>query len=198
MRLAGFKSIDDGYGKTSFDLRCKAAEYAEWFCQQDSLAFQKQLLRSIDVNYYSDGNIHFFITDKTPIRDNQNKVIGLSGSAAEIKQAQLLKWLQAFTQSNNHLQKKSSEPQSLSISFSFENLTRRQSECLFYLIRGKSAKSIANILSISPRTVESHIQATKEKLKCYNKQELIETTLNSGGLNFIPQSLLNKPISVIV
>lgn len=54
-----------------------------------------------------------------------------------------------------------------------EYLTQREKMCIYYTIRGKSARETAQILSVSPRTVEFHLSNAKAKLKCKNKSELI-------------------------
>ncbi len=47
--------------------------------------------------------------------------------------------------------------------------TRRESQCLYYLKQGKTAKEAAAILFISPRTVEFHLANAKNKLSCSSK-----------------------------
>ncbi|MBS0350625.1 MAG: helix-turn-helix transcriptional regulator [Proteobacteria bacterium] len=59
-------------------------------------------------------------------------------------------------------------------------LSQRELECFFYLIRGKTAKSIAKMLGISYRTVETHIDHLKNKLNCSSKTELIEYAVKVG------------------
>lgn len=53
-------------------------------------------------------------------------------------------------------------------------LTRRQAQCLFYLIHGKTAKETARIISISNRTVEVYLNQIREKVGCDYKQAIIE------------------------
>ncbi len=52
-------------------------------------------------------------------------------------------------------------------------LSKREVECLHFLIKGKAAKEIARELAISPRTVELHISHIKDKMKCRTSLELI-------------------------
>lgn len=52
-------------------------------------------------------------------------------------------------------------------------LTHKQSECLQYLITGKTAKEIAKILNVSYRTIEHRIAALKSKFSCNKISELI-------------------------
>ncbi|MBE7219099.1 MAG: autoinducer binding domain-containing protein [Caulobacteraceae bacterium] len=45
-------------------------------------------------------------------------------------------------------------------------LTERETECLEWVLRGKSDFEIGVILSISPRTAHNHVEAAKRKLGC--------------------------------
>lgn len=47
-------------------------------------------------------------------------------------------------------------------------------KCLILLARGRSAKEIAQVLHISPRTVETYLLRAKSKLKCRTKKELLD------------------------
>lgn len=52
-------------------------------------------------------------------------------------------------------------------------LSVRQKDCATLLLKGMQYKEIAQILNISSRTVETHINYLKRKLNCSNKIELI-------------------------
>lgn len=53
-------------------------------------------------------------------------------------------------------------------------LTKKQMECSFYSIQGKTNKEIGVYLNISFRTVEDYLKQARKKLKCSSKQELNE------------------------
>lgn len=53
------------------------------------------------------------------------------------------------------------------------SLSPQQYSCLKLLSQGNSAKSIAGILNLSPRTVENYIYNLRKMLKCSNSKELI-------------------------
>lgn len=50
-------------------------------------------------------------------------------------------------------------------------LTKREMECLHWYSRGKSADEIGTILSLSKRTVESHLLNSKNKINYYKKNQ---------------------------
>ncbi|EKD70749.1 MAG: hypothetical protein ACD_46C00418G0001 [uncultured bacterium] len=52
-------------------------------------------------------------------------------------------------------------------------LNKKQSECLILLASGKSSKEIANIMHLSSRTIEDHINKLMEILGCSSSKELI-------------------------
>jgi DNA-binding NarL/FixJ family response regulator len=63
---------------------------------------------------------------------------------------------------------------------SFRKLTSRQREVLQLLAEGHSAKEIANILNISPRTVEFHKYRMMEQLKISTSAELVQFAIKHG------------------
>ena len=63
---------------------------------------------------------------------------------------------------------------------SVEKLTPRQREVMQLLAEGHSAKEIADILCISPRTVEFHKYKMMEELKITNSAELTQYAIKNG------------------
>lgn len=51
-------------------------------------------------------------------------------------------------------------------------ITLREAQCLYYLWQGKSAKQTGNLINLSQRTVETHIESLRSKTKTRNKFEL--------------------------
>ncbi len=68
-------------------------------------------------------------------------------------------------------------------------LSKRQKECFYYLVRGKTAKEIGSILDIGFRGVEEHIKRLKHKLACPTKSDLIEKAFESGFIYFTPSTI---------
>ena len=62
-------------------------------------------------------------------------------------------------------------------------LTQRQSECLYYILRGYSSKDIGIILDISHRTVDTHRTNLMKKLAVHNIAGLIKFAIKAGLVN---------------
>lgn len=65
-------------------------------------------------------------------------------------------------------------------------LSRREKQCLFEYIQGKSARLIGEVLGISQRTVESYLETVKGKLRALDRQELIEKGLELWKMGILP------------
>lgn len=75
------------------------------------------------------------------------------------------------------------------------NFTPRETECLFYLLRGMQTKNIASATGVSPRTIEKYIANLMVKFGCHCKSELIAKAIEQGFIDFLPPSIdLTKPI----
>ena len=58
-------------------------------------------------------------------------------------------------------------------------LSKRESECAYYLTRGMTMKLVAKAMGLSPRTVEFYIENMKDKLCCNTKPDLIAKLLDA-------------------
>jgi len=56
--------------------------------------------------------------------------------------------------------------------FSYQYLTDKELQCLYWLIRGKTLPEISIILAMSERTAEKHIENVKRKLNCHTQCEI--------------------------
>lgn len=63
---------------------------------------------------------------------------------------------------------------------SFSRLTEREREILRLTAEGRSARDIADLLTLSPKTVERHRTNLMDKLDLHNRAELIRYALRKG------------------
>lgn len=66
------------------------------------------------------------------------------------------------------------------------NLSTRELECLFFILRGRSAKQIGEIMCLSKRTIESYIENIKSKFGCNTKSDLLLIAITNGYINHLP------------
>ena len=65
--------------------------------------------------------------------------------------------------------------------------TKREAECMTWLLKGKTINSTATLLEISPRTVEYYVKNMKIKTGCRTKFELIDFIYASEFMKTVDQ-----------
>lgn len=120
-----------------------------------------------------DGSKIQRLSIRAPWYDEKNRIIGifntsitlgkhvLSRALNHIKNITLLKTPKFIIQNKENI-----------------SLTEREKQVAYHLIRGKTAKLIAEALFISPRTVEVHLENLKGKFGVHSKTVLIEKLLS--------------------
>ncbi len=69
--------------------------------------------------------------------------------------------------------------------------TRREIDIIAYLLSGKSAKTIANCLSISPKTIEAHMRNITIKIECNSRDGIIHFIEKSKKLLLLKEHYLS-------
>ncbi len=114
-----------------------------------------------------------YFTYKTPLKNKVGRTMGVLGVSF------LCENTEDFSQKFCNLQlplEISMMNSNVGIQINAEStkmLTLRQYDCLYYLIKGMSAKQIAHTLGLSSRTVEDHLHRLKEKFHCNTRFDLI-------------------------
>lgn len=169
----GFASINDSFEKTMFDISPK--DNAEKVIRTDKEVIRTQRRKIVEDNvvHFDGSDEQHFLTVKMPWYNDKNEMIGLFGCSILFGRQP---FAEALSQISQYGFLNSKNPTHF-LSGSFHNntyLTKREKECIYYLIRGKTAREISQYLKLSPRTVESHIQNLKHKLNVSTKSELID------------------------
>lgn len=178
-------------GRSDYDMSWET--FADLFRQRDKEAITINQLSSFDPVPISKSIILTVQSIKSPIQDKKGETIGIFGQVNLLTMnnslEKVLAAIRVLDQKNNtlfhgnniqHSYKISHYPASL-------KLTSRETECLFLLVSGKSAKEMAKFLEISPRTVEYYIENIKSKLCVSSRSEIIEKAVEKGLLDIIPQ-----------
>mgnify|MGYP000256183443 CR=1 FL=1 len=72
----------------------------------------------------------------------------------------------------------------------FQELSVRESEVLFFMMQQQNSTKIADILYLSKRTIQHHIESIKYKMNCSSTPQLLQLASYLSYGNFIPRSLL--------
>ena len=197
-KIIGVDHHLDCVGITDFDIPSPPVECAEYFQEQDNLVITTgNRIRVLDIHPYADGNWRAHLFTKTPWKNEQNDIIGTIFSGVELKDTAILEvghWICRAA----GLNKKEQASFNLDIHNQPINLNTRESEVLFLLLYGKKPQYIARVLGISVKTVENHVLHLRDKFNAKSKSELLEHALDLGFGSHIPESMLNRQLSVIL
>jgi DNA-binding CsgD family transcriptional regulator len=194
LKAAGHKSSDFMLNTSYCDMRCKASQLHDNFCHSDKMVIKHNKSIGVFGHYKYQDKWRVLLGEKYPLRDVNGNIIAVAQYFTDVTNAGLID-LSRFFQTTQEQSVKIIEQQVdylIQENYPESSISEKQSECLFFLLRGKSIKEIAKILNSSPRTIETHVDIIKYKLNCQNKSELIEKSIALGYMNIIPKNLLKK------
>ena len=158
--------------------------------QNDELAISGETIKALHLSTRPyDGSYFYFV--KKPIVNQENKITGLIYHCQEFEKSGFLAKL-------NRIDKQKAPSEMLRNHYythAYPNpykLSTRELESLFLLLRGKSAKQIAEVLQLSKRTIESYVEQIKNKFGCSTKADLFYLAITAGYMNIIPPRFLDK------
>lgn len=152
--LAELNSPEEIIGKTDYELWGTDGKEAKIFRQGDIDTINGNPVTNAK-EYINKSNKNWaLLVNKSILIDKKHHVVGIFGISVEIN----------FADNNTNTL----------------GLTKRQSECLYHLVRGLTAKQIAKVLGLSNRTVEFYLENLKEKFNCSNKSDLITKAFEMG------------------
>lgn len=195
-REFGYKKIEDMIGSTDYTTPCKLSDFADIFRLHDqSVIKQRQPLKLLEVQPCVNDCWRIFITIKSPAFNESSEIVGTSAISIDVTNAYSV---MPSVISKLQVDKNKSISQQTFVLCNETNglLTKRQTECAFYLVRGKTSTEIARYLNLSARTIEHYIDQIKDQLNVQKKSHLIEKLIHLGYLNCIPESLLKKQLSI--
>jgi DNA-binding CsgD family transcriptional regulator len=115
------------------------------------------------------------LVTKTSLLDQNDKCVGVILSNLDITDYFIKKKTPAF--------KTEGKKFCLGQFFNNEYLTKREVDVLKCILLGYPLKYAGKLLSVSPRTVETHLTCIKQKMQCRTKGDIIVSAIKTG-LNF--------------
>ena len=198
-KLFGYQDEESMLGIDAFAVRCDAVKCAEDFIRQDNYVVDHEKeLTIFDVHGYATGETKVLLTKKTPFYKD-GKVEGSICLGSEIRGDDIMKISASLIQSDKkYLDDSPSRSYTVNEFISRNELSQREKDCIFYLLRGFSMKEIGKNLGISWRTVESYLNNIKFKWGCQNKKSVIDCAVANGFLSYIPKDLLEQNFSHVL
>ncbi len=197
-RVIGFNSLDSMLGTKFEDMPCDAKLCAkELIWQRDHVMNEQKTIDVLDIHPYDKGEILTKYAKKHPLYVN-NTIVGVTVVSRLITNNSLKMLLSALVNTDASYHKSNDLNRSYTFTNNINDLTKRETECFFYVLRGYTSKVIGNILCIDKRTVESHIESIKRKMQCRTKSELIEIGILSGMIYKIPSKLITNNFTMIL
>ncbi|WP_235859622.1 PAS and helix-turn-helix domain-containing protein [Photobacterium aquimaris] len=181
-------------GLKDSDFPCDTAAFADIFMEQDRLSLtQNKTIITIDVHNYSHGTDAYTFT-KQPIIIN-GEPWGIQFTASKIKDwINMTSFAEVLAADKSNLSFSTTRP-------SEPKLTPAQEIVLFWLLRGRQTKQIAQLIHRTPKAVEKQIANLVTRFSCYgisSRAGLIEYARGNGWLSLIPAQLFKTPMSIIV
>lgn len=174
--LLDFKHAEQIIGLSDADLFYPDAA-VELYYQHDQLALSGKIVRQ--VHLYQDA--YHFITKK-PLLNSDQQIEGVVYHCQPLGDAEFIANL-AQTDKKYHTGKVSYQVAPADNPF---HLSKRELQCMFHLLRGKTSKEIAQALQLSKRTIDFYLDNIKNKFGCQNKAALIVAGVEAGYLKYIP------------
>jgi ATP/maltotriose-dependent transcriptional regulator MalT len=108
------------------------------------------------------SELHSYLISKKPIYNENKKIIGIWAQGVNVSEL-FTHHAHFFSSFASLYVPRKTEQFVVELDNIYDdlNLPLRQSEVFFFLLRGKTSKEIAKILSLSPRTVESYLDEIK-------------------------------------
>ena len=168
--------MHDMKGKMDSDLLWK--EQAPILVKNDAEIMQQNKAKTFIETVQLDGYLQHYLSRKAPLYTRQGKILGVVGISflidGEVSFTTIQETIPVTMPSTVDI---NVHPSQLLDQNTNNQLTTKQIKCLYYLVKGMTIKQIGQQLNLSPRTVEDHLNAAKNKLNCHSRSELITTAL---------------------
>ncbi|MBS0351337.1 MAG: helix-turn-helix transcriptional regulator [Proteobacteria bacterium] len=186
----GFTGVTQLVNRYPRDMKNESSKLHDQFVKNTRYVFQNQCsVMSVYSVYLADQRWALFIGEEQPLVDVNQSIIGVCSHTMEVTTTPIASHLaQLFI---DHRKKSAIHLQQglyhYSERYEHWNLSQRQGECLFWLLKRKSASEIGALLGLTKRTVESYIRLIKSKFQVHTWSELSDFADEQGLQSYIPK-----------
>jgi len=197
-KIVGLKHYLDIVGRTAYDMPARTSECADLFREQDTTVLKVgKSLNLIGFHPDIEGNFKSYEFLKIPLFDNQKKAVGIFLHGKNVTSRytfDLHRFLRKIPIKKDGILLYDSTSYIIGFDHTSTNISKREHEVLFYLLRNYKAKTISNILNITPRTIYKHTFSLRDKFSVGTSSELKEKAMELGFTNTIPESIFDIKI----
>ncbi|MEM6159343.1 LuxR C-terminal-related transcriptional regulator [Erwinia sp. P6884] len=136
-------------------------------------------------HWYGDEDLRPYLSEKFPVFDDNGQCVAILWNARPVMIVNPLIVID------------NRQPGVISTSINNNLFTQSESETLFYLLQGISAKEIAQINGISLKTVSNRIQIIFQKANVHSQRQLEEFCRTQGFADYLPPHLLRKGLFLV-
>lgn len=177
-------------GKLDKEIPLKASQelWMDFVEHDQKVMNENRSIASVEIHYYGKGNFDTptpQLSEKNPLYDDENKIIGLVIHSRIIDAPTLLYYM-------NQLNRKT-------IQFDAPNdlFTKRELEVIFWAQQRLSVKEIARRLDLATQTVIVHFKNIYRKADVHSTIQLIEYCKQTGLDRYIPADFIRKGVQII-
>ncbi len=191
-KLFGFENSNVSFNKISdHQLNCDAANLAaEFQCDDNYVLNTGKDLHILNFCQYENNDWRLLFGQKSLVYGDNNEKKGVYGRFLDVTNCPLFKIAFGIGELNRH-----QVTYIVKDRFDDFNLSERESEIVFHLIRGRSAKETALLVNLSVRTVEKHLDRIKHKMNCHSRSQLIDKAWSHGLKSYLPSSLFGSALN---
>ena len=194
--IMGYSSEEEIIDNTYHHFKGIQTKIAEEFISQDNLVIQdKQSLRYLSYQKYNDGKWHLLLGDKGCIFDEKHNPAGILSIAKDVTDNRLIDLSQFIFDAEKKYSHKVSKTGFNYIIKGGDTdaiFSKKEMLVIFFFLRGKTAREIANIVSRTERTIIFHLETIKAKCRVSSKSLLIEKLIHEGYLNILPEEIFTR------
>ncbi len=168
-------------------------QFADIYRNSDKVALSGKITHTFQPVQFNRHTSTIAKISRYPIIDKSNNIIGLVGDGYFLHEDQ---WTTQVIKTLFKTNSKITAASALEVSDKYSDIsfTKREIECLFFILRNKSAKEIGKFLQISSRTVEDYIEKIKIKTGAQSKNQIIDKALELKLFDILPSHMLLQQI----
>ena len=197
-KIVELKHPLDVVGRTAYDMPARSSECAALVHEQDNKVIKSgKPLSLLGIHPDAQGKFKAYKFLKTPLRNGSGEVDGIFVTGEDLTSETTFKlgsFLQKIPIATNGKLLLDNGTYLIGTDHIGIDISKREHEVLFYSLRVKRTKVIANLLDITPRTVFKHMTAIREKFEVGTTSELRDKATEMGLIHVLPQGIFDPKL----